>query len=111
MKLLPRLWRTLLRGGDGEKIEAIAVTAGPGLIGSLLVGVESAKTLALAWEKPLIPVNHLRAHVYANWLESEKLKTKNEKHQLKIQNLTSAPELPAIGLVVSGGHTDLVLMK
>ena len=100
-----------IRDWARENIEAIAVTAGPGLIGSLLVGVESAKTLALAWEKPLIPVNHLRAHVYANWLESEKLKTKNEKHQLKIQNLTSAPELPAIGLVVSGGHTDLVLMK
>jgi N6-L-threonylcarbamoyladenine synthase len=78
-----------------ENIDAIAVTVGPGLIGSLLVGVETAKTLAYAWQKPIIPINHLQAHLYANWLTPE----------------TTEPELPAIGLVVSGGHTDLVLMK
>jgi len=77
-----------------QDIEAIAVTAGPGLIGSLLVGVETAKTLAYTWQKPLIPINHLQAHLYANWLK------KGDK-----------PKFPAIGLVVSGGHTDLVLMK
>ncbi len=77
-----------------DKIDAIAVSYGPGLIGSLLVGVETAKTLSLAWQKPLIPVNHLTAHIYANWLE-----TKN------------APEFPLVGLVVSGGHTDLVYMQ
>ena len=77
-----------------QDIEAIAVTTGPGLIGSLLVGVETAKTLAYAWQKPLIPINHLQAHLYANWLK------KGEE-----------PKFPAIGLVVSGGHTDLVLMK
>ncbi|KKR79826.1 MAG: metalloendopeptidase, glycoprotease family, O-sialoglycoprotein endopeptidase [Candidatus Daviesbacteria bacterium GW2011_GWC1_40_9] len=49
-------------------IDAIAVTYGPGLIGSLLVGVETAKTLALVWKKPLIPVNHLLGHFYANWI-------------------------------------------
>ncbi len=75
-----------------DDIDAIAVTIGPGLIGSLLVGVETAKTLSLVWKKPIIPVNHLVAHIYANWLESK-------------------PEFPAIALVVSGGHTDLVLMK
>jgi N6-L-threonylcarbamoyladenine synthase len=74
-------------------IDAIAVTVGPGLIGSLLVGVETAKTLAYAWPKPLMPVNHLQAHLYANWLNRQR------------------PQFPAIGLVVSGGHTDLVLMK
>jgi len=73
-------------------IDALAVTVGPGLIGSLLVGVETAKTLSYVWHKPIIPVNHLVAHIYANWLESK-------------------PEFPAIALVVSGGHTDLVLMK
>ena len=77
-----------------EKLDAIAVTVGPGLIGSLLVGVETAKTLAFAWQKPLIPINHLQAHLYANWLHNEK-----------------PPEFPALGLVVSGGHTDLVLIK
>jgi N6-L-threonylcarbamoyladenine synthase len=73
-------------------IDAIAVTAGPGLIGSLLVGVETAKALAYAWEKPIIPVNHLIAHLYANFV-------------------SEIPKFPAVGLVVSGGHTDLVLME
>jgi N6-L-threonylcarbamoyladenine synthase len=77
-----------------EHIDAIAVTNGPGLIGSLLVGVETAKTLSLVWGKPLIPVNHLYGHIYANWLQQEKEIT-----------------FPAISLVVSGGHTDLVLLK
>ena len=75
-------------------IDAVAVTSGPGLIGSLLVGVEAAKALSLAWGKPLIPVNHLVGHIYGNWLEAEVL-----------------PEFPAVVLVVSGGHTDLILMK
>lgn len=75
-----------------SNIDAIAVTYGPGLIGSLLVGVETAKTLAFAWNKPIVPINHLIAHIYANWLEQE------------------PPELPAVALVVSGGHTDLVYL-
>jgi len=77
-----------------DEIDAIAVTIGPGLIGSLLVGVETAKTLSLVFKKPLIPVNHLFGHIYANFINQEK----------KIN-------LPAIVLVVSGGHTDLLLMK
>jgi len=78
-----------------KQLKALAVTTGPGLIGSLLVGVETAKSLAYLWQKPLIPINHLQAHLYANWLEKKK----------------KTPKFPAIGLVVSGGHTDLVLMK
>jgi len=74
------------------QIDAIAVTVGPGLIGSLLVGVETAKTLSVVFNKPLIPVNHVRAHLYANWIGTN-------------------PQFPAVGLVVSGGHTDLVYMK
>ncbi|QQG43737.1 MAG: tRNA (adenosine(37)-N6)-threonylcarbamoyltransferase complex transferase subunit TsaD [Candidatus Daviesbacteria bacterium] len=74
-------------------IDAIAVTYGPGLIGSLLVGVETAKTLNLVWNKPLIPVNHLLGHFYANWID------------------TTPPTFPCLGLLVSGGHTDLVLFK
>jgi len=76
-----------------KSIDAIAVTVGPGLIGSLLVGAETAKTLAYIWKKPIVPINHLQAHLYANWLEEK------------------GPQFSAIGLVVSGGHTDLVLMK
>jgi len=81
-----------------ESIDSIAVTAGPGLIGSLLIGVEAAKALAVAWNKPLIPVNHLVGHIYANFL------TENTEETLPIQ-------FPCVVLIVSGGHTDLVLMK
>ena len=77
-----------------KDIGLIAVTYGPGLIGSLLVGVETAKTLSYLWDKPIVPVNHLVAHIYANWLD---------------QN--TVPEFPALALVVSGGHTDMVIMK
>jgi len=77
-----------------KEIDKIAVTIGPGLIGSLLVGVETAKTLAFIWNKPIIPVNHLFGHIYANFINQEK----------KI-------EFPSIVLIVSGGHTDLLLMK
>jgi len=83
-------------------IDAVAVTVGPGLVGSLLVGVETAKALAYAWNKPIIPMNHLVAHLYANFV-CEISNSPITNYQL--------PEFPAIGLVVSGGHTDLVLMK
>ena len=75
-----------------EEITAIGVTYGPGLIGSLLIGVQAAKTLSLLTEKPLIPVHHIAGHIYANNL---------------IERLT----FPLIALVVSGGHTELILMK
>ena len=81
-------------------IDAIAVTFGPGLIGSLLVGVETAKTLAYIWNKPIIPVNHLVGHIYANWISDE-----------PVDHRTGEPKFPLLALVVSGGHTDLVLMK
>lgn len=73
-------------------IDAIAVTYGPGLIGSLLIGVTAAKTLAYVYNKPLIPVHHIAGHIYAN-------------------NLVKPLEFPLIALVVSGGHTDLIYMK
>ncbi|MFA6215723.1 MAG: tRNA (adenosine(37)-N6)-threonylcarbamoyltransferase complex transferase subunit TsaD [Patescibacteria group bacterium] len=75
------------------KIDKIAVTTGPGLITSLMVGTETAKVLAYAWKKPICSINHLKAHLYANWLTGEKIK------------------FPAICLIVSGGHTDLILVK
>lgn len=83
-------------------IDAIAVTYGPGLVGSLLVGIETAKALAYVWSKPIIPINHLVGHLYANWIDN------NIEHRTK--NI-GKPEFPALALVVSGGHTDLVLMK
>ncbi|MDD5147372.1 MAG: tRNA (adenosine(37)-N6)-threonylcarbamoyltransferase complex transferase subunit TsaD [Candidatus Daviesbacteria bacterium] len=105
-------------------INAIAVTYGPGLIGSLLVGVETAKTLAFLWNKPLIPVNHLLGHFYANWISSSSLRasakqssTPNEEIATSVASLLprndkfNAPTFPCIGLLVSGGHTDLILFK
>jgi len=83
-----------------NQLDAIAVTVGPGLIGSLLVGVETARTLAYVWQKPIIPINHLQAHIYANFIRE----IRNPKSE--IRNI-----FPAIGLVVSGGHTDLILIK
>ena len=74
-----------------DKIDAIAVTEGPGLIGSLLVGLEAAKTLSFVLNKPLVPVNHIAGHIYAN-------------------NLVKPIKYPALCLVISGGHTELVLL-
>lgn len=76
-----------------ENLDSIAVTYGPGLIGSLIVGVETARTLSLVWKKPIVPVNHLIGHIYANFIGDPNI------------------EFPAIALIVSGGHTDLLLIK
>jgi len=77
----------------GNKVDAIAVTVGPGLITSLQVGVETAKTLAYAWKLPVVAINHIEAHLYSNFIDREKIK------------------FPALILTVSGGHTILVLMR
>lgn len=98
-----------------DHIDAIAVTIGPGLIGSLLVGVETAKTLAVVWGKPIVPVNHLVAHIYANWLSpnvtlNDNEGSKRESSSRSDLSQNDIPRLPAVALVVSGGHTNLVLM-
>ena len=85
----------------GKKIDAIAVTIGPGLVTSLLVGVETAKTLAYAWKKPVVAVNHIEGHIYANFIRNDKCQMTNVKNNIKF---------PALILTVSGGHTMLVLM-
>lgn len=101
--MVPTLIEALKESGvEIQDIDAIAVAYGPGLVGSLLVGVETAKTLAFAWNKKIIGVNHLVGHLYANWIEEE---TRGQKPE------TSNIELPAVGLIVSGGHTDLVYME
>lgn len=74
-----------------EDMDAIAVTYGPGLIGSLLIGLQAAKTLSYLYNKPLIPIHHIAGHIYANSLEREM-------------------KFPLIALVVSGGHTELIKM-
>lgn len=79
-----------------KKVDVLAVTYGPGLIGSLLVGVETAKTLSLLINKPLVPVNHLEAHIFGNWLN----KTPDQ-----------FPQMPGLALIASGGHTELVLVN
>ena len=75
-----------------DEIDAIAVTYGPGLIGSLLVGMQAAKTLSYIYNKPLVPVHHIAGHIYAN-------------------NLVEPMKFPLLALVVSGGHTEIVLMQ
>ena len=79
-------------GIDMHDIDAIAFTRGPGLIGSLLVGVSFAKALALALDKPLIEVNHMQAHVMANWIDD-------------------TPSFPHLCMTVSGGHTQIILVR
>ena len=84
---------------DIKDIDAIAVTRGPGLAGSLVVGVNMAKSLALAAQKPIIGINHLEGHIYSAWLYL----ANTSPHQ--------APRFPLLALLVSGGHSELVLVK
>ena len=75
-----------------DDIDAIAITYGPGLIGSLLIGLEAAKTLSFIYNKPLIPVHHIAGHIYANSIGQEM-------------------QFPLLAIVVSGGHTELIVME
>src|SRR5207248_1610161 len=84
-------------------VDAVAVTRGPGLSPALLVGVNAAKAIAFARQKPLVAVNHLEGHVYSNWLIPESEATAGQER--------AEPHLPAVCLVVSGGHTELILMN
>ncbi len=79
---------------DWSKIDAIAVTHTPGLLGSLLVGTLTARTLAILQHKPLYAVHHLKSHIYANWLQNQ-----------------TEPNFPLIALIISGGHTQIVKMS
>ena len=93
----PCLEEALKQAGN-PKIDLIAVTQGPGLIPCLLVGVNFAKALAYNWQKPIIGINHIEGHIYANWLP-------------QTIKATGPVTFPALCLVVSGGHTQLILMK
>jgi N6-L-threonylcarbamoyladenine synthase len=90
VQVMPVVDEALSRSGVAPAdLDAVAVTSGPGLVGALLVGVQVAKALALAWEKPLVQVNHLEGHLVAAFLSE------------------TPPAFPYLGLVVSGGHTSL----
>jgi N6-L-threonylcarbamoyladenine synthase len=94
LSVIPVIEMAMTEAGVGwGELSGIAVTIGPGLAGSLLVGVNVAKAIALSQNLPLIGVNHLEAHIYANWLGVNSI------------------EFPVVCLIVSGGHSDLVLMK
>jgi N6-L-threonylcarbamoyladenine synthase len=94
LSVIPVIERAMTEAGvSWEDLSGIAVTVGPGLAGSLLVGVNVAKAITLSRGLPLIGVNHLEAHIYANWLGNDSI------------------SFPVVCLIVSGGHSDLVLMK
>lgn len=86
-------------GVTGKDLDGIAVTRGPGLITSLRVGTDFARSLAYGWDLPIVGVNHIEGHIAANWIGKD------------VSKEDAAYGLPAIVLVVSGGHTELILMK
>lgn len=95
LAILPAIDEALRMAGTGwEDIHAVAATRGPGLAGALLVGVNTAKAVAWSHGLPLAGVNHIEAHIYANWLEDGR-----------------PPRFPLLCLIVSGGHTELILMR
>jgi N6-L-threonylcarbamoyladenine synthase len=94
------------------EIDCLAITTGPGLIGSLLPGVNTAKTLSYIFNKPIYPVNHLAGHIYANFIGANPKSQALNPKPLPHTPLPHAPiQFPLIALVVSGGHTSLVYMK
>lgn len=96
--IVPVIERSITDAGiERSDIDVIAVTQGPGLTGSLVVGMNAAKAMAYALRRPLVAVNHLEAHIYANWLEQDGAPY-------------APPVFPLLCLVVSGGHTELILM-
>ena len=99
-----------------DSIDGIAVTTGPGLIGSLLMGVETAQILGAYFNKPVIAINHLEGHIYAafveNRIKNKESRIKNEENNLNSKFLIlNSGIFPILALVVSGGHTSLILMK
>ena len=92
--IIPLISTLLGKWNQKPNVDAIAVTAGPGLFSSLMVGVETAKALAFAWNVPLVRVNHIEGHLYSSAINS-----------------AIAIKFPTLALIVSGGHTELILMK
>lgn len=100
LSIVPVIEKTLAKAHlTLNDIDAIAVTRGPGLAGSLVVGVNAAKGLALGADRPLVGVNHLEGHLYSAWVHNAE------------ENAPQEPQFPLMALLVSGGHTELNLMK
>jgi N6-L-threonylcarbamoyladenine synthase len=98
LTIAPVVEEAVDQAGGWAGIDAVASVHGPGLAGSLLVGVNLCKALALGRDLPLLGINHLEGHVYANWVYDE-------------ANPSEPPEFPLLALIVSGGHSELVLMR
>ncbi|OHA19884.1 MAG: tRNA (adenosine(37)-N6)-threonylcarbamoyltransferase complex transferase subunit TsaD [Candidatus Taylorbacteria bacterium RIFCSPHIGHO2_02_FULL_47_18] len=115
IKNLPIILKEILRkakiNGEKPKVDAIAVTYGPGLEPCLWAGITFAKTLAEKWSVPIVPVNHMEGHIFSALLrrkENPKHEARSTKHfGFRISSL----EFPAVALLVSGGHTELDLME
>ena len=105
LAIQPVIAQALAEAGVAQAaaLDAVAVTYGPGLAGSLLVGVNAAKGLAFSAGLPLLPINHLEGHIYSNWLEAEPGAAEPGAAQ-------AGDDFPVLVLIVSGGHTELVLM-
>src|SRR5574341_373459 len=104
LKIVPVIEDGLKEAGITLKdLSAVAVTHGPGLAGSLLVGVNTAKAIAFANDLPLIGINHLEGHIYANWLEADA--------GAGLRPAPTEKQFPLIALIVSGGHSEIVLMR
>ena len=98
LKMIPVLDEGLVQAGcSWDDIDAIAITKGPGLVSSLIIGTETANVISYVKSKPLIPVQHIVGHIYSNWLD-------REDQEEKI-------EFPVVILTVSGGHNELILMR
>ncbi len=111
--IIPVLETALEQSGcDWKGIDAIAATYGPGLAGSLLVGLTVGKTLALAHNLPFLGVNHLEAHIYANWLRKKNQTPLRDKStNADCEYMEGDPIFPLICLVISGAHSELVLVR
>jgi N6-L-threonylcarbamoyladenine synthase len=98
-----------------QDIDLISVTAGPGLVPALVIGVQTAKTLAYRWRKPLLGIHHIEGHIYANFIRNDQFPSinfqKNHNNQAPISKKSDGLSFPLLALVVSGGHTQLVLMR
>lgn len=100
LKMLPVLDESLKKAGcDWDDIDALAITKGPGLVSSLIVGTETANVISYLKNKPLIPVHHIVGHIYSNWLLCDGANEETE------------PQFPIAILTISGGHNEIILMK
>ena len=113
LKNLPLLLKKIIAKNKikPEDIGFIAATQGPGLIPALLVGTNAAKALAYAWKKPLVGVNHIAGHIYANFIFDQSSAFPLRQTSCRNSSKPSFIKFPVLALIVSGGHTELILMK